>query len=134
MRKTYTDLINETVEYYKTHPRSVNLSDNSCLYISEQGRCAVGRCCKDDGETEAFLLNHENYTAQDLIERAGALKTLIFKEEYSHLTEIKAWEKLQNLHDSPIYWNELEADSPTRELTVSGREYYEELLATFEGM
>lgn len=48
---TKLDIIEETVEYYKTHNRATNKA-GGCFYLSEQGdMCAIGRCCRRPSQT-----------------------------------------------------------------------------------
>ena len=103
---TYSDIIDETVEYYCTHPRSLNYED-ICRYIGpDNERCAFSRCCTEDSKfQEGELAVHQ--------------RNAKFLPQYAHITDINFWNNLQKLHDSSDNWKTLRGE----ELTEKGLEY-----------
>ena len=88
---TYQDVLDETIEYYKTNPRGFNAEDNECVYLGPNNEmCAVGRCLINPG---AFK---NDYSAKSLIEDNSMN---VFKEEYRHLDDLEFWHELQIFHD-----------------------------------
>lgn len=105
--KTKTEIIEETFEYYKTHPRAINKNEG-CSYLTDTGAmCAVGRCMTDEavnfqkdnmdeGAGGCGLRLHDfsfsggigNYTELDKL----------LKPEY-HGHSVSFWQELQNFHD-----------------------------------
>lgn len=109
MQKTTDEIIDETVEYYKTHRRSE--SDGYCYYNGPNGeKCAFSRCC---------------YPNVDFKEKNGVQSQLfkitdpgILLPEYAHITDLQFWRELQSLHDNDDYWIKLGPD--TNELSSEG--------------
>lgn len=90
--KTYKEVIDETVEYYKTNPFGYDEVTCKCVYYHPENgaMCAVGRC----------LLNPQNvanYSADRLFAYGENFNLL--KEEYRHLNDLNFWSKLQEYHD-----------------------------------
>lgn len=85
-------LIDETVEYYKSNPRSINESDN-CVYIGPNGtKCAFSRVCVDDAQYDEGL-------------PASYQKMTYLLPEYQILRHhITFWNKLQRIHDNYKNW------------------------------
>jgi len=97
---TVTEIVNETVEYYSTHPRAYNSETLMCEYITAQGnKCAVGRCVSDDAATRWQF----NGLGQiDNIER-NTLEDALLPQYRGHSREF--WNELQHLHDREGHWN-----------------------------
>lgn len=126
---TPIEIIDETVEYYKTHPRAQKgKTVMGCEYKTADGRmCAVGRCF-----TEKALEEFENYdgAADDLFNsHIGFYDVTVFKPEYRinnsdisgfEYDAIRFWEDLQFLHDWPHHWIEESPESEIRELSERG--------------
>lgn len=101
---TEIEIIDETVEYYKTHKRAYNENSKLCAYINPHGdMCAIGRCLLPD-------------KAQFLVDISIALVHDLTIEELDPILEpkyrgksMKFWVQLQNLHDDTSFWepNEL---------------------------
>ena len=102
------DIIDETVEYYKTHDRASRPRsgvNSFCHYYMDGSMCAVGRCLKCPEDAEKGCVNKN--ILQDL------------KPEYvGH--EIVFWFELQKLHDRDTNWN-------GKSLTLTGKNYVKEL-------
>lgn len=89
---TYQDVLDETIEYYKTNPRGFNAEDYECVYLGPNNEmCAVGRCLINPS---AFENNYGSVI--NLIRDCGMG---IFKEEYRHLDDSEFWYELQLFHD-----------------------------------
>lgn len=97
---TVAEIVDETVEYYMTHPRAIR-DDGGCYYFDSDTRCmcAVGRCLMNPELTEG-----NNALAADLPGDLGCrnLDDLL-KPPYRGQTE-KFWEDLQELHDEGAHW------------------------------
>jgi len=108
--KTKREIIEETYEYYKTHPKAI--SGKGCAYLTSDGNmCAVGRCMND--ETIKFQWENMNLTACKApyrgfdfrygicIDSNAQVLDSLLKEEYrGH--EYDFWEKLQHFHDAGL--------------------------------
>lgn len=93
-KKTYHQVIDETVEYYLNNPRSVGV-DGLCLYNGPNGeKCAFSRCCEPDSQF------NEGWPASS----SGHMNNL--RAEYKHLNIPDFWNSLQELHDKEEYWTE----------------------------
>jgi len=93
MSKTAIEIIDETVEHYRTNLRA-RTDAGSCRYYVDGAMCAVGRC----------LVNPEDYAHCDMgvydfrVNRGFPLK----KEYEGH--PIAFWAALQHLHDIDEHW------------------------------
>lgn len=89
--KTYSSVIDETVEYYKTNAFGIG-EHGLCTYFSETGgMCAVGRCLKDPKKFRNFGAGFKKLITSFTFE--------IFKDEYKHLQDFHFWNLLQCYHD-----------------------------------
>lgn len=97
--KTALEIIDETVEYYSTHKRAVQKTEDGerCKYYYRGMTCAVGRCMpketakrteKENGGESAYVLHNLN-------ER-------LLPEYRGH--SILFWEVVQSLHDTETNW------------------------------
>ena len=95
---TKLQIINETVEYYSTHPRSIEESTGNCKYNGpDRLKCAFSRCCTD---TSVFTEGNSSCDQR--------FATLL--PQYEHIPfEDSFWVEIQSLHDQDGYWenNEL---------------------------
>jgi hypothetical protein len=114
--KTYKNVLDETVEYYKTHPRALD-HDRNCQYFTEGKMCAVGRCLHNPE-----IFGDMNITAHDLFVEQGMS---ILRPEYRGLSNTEFWTHLQELHDRHHYW---EGNS----LTEAGEDFYKYILNRIE--
>lgn len=113
---TATEIINETVEYYRKNPRSLDQS-GKCVYQSPEGNmCAVGRCLDWDKYKENII----NANQDGLIDLIYECKVLpsgrsidnnesvldpILAERYRGFS-LEFWSDLQVLHDTASYWED----------------------------
>ncbi len=121
---TKIEIINETVEYYRTHPRGIN-PDEQCVYLSlESAKCAVGRCMNEER-----LKEYGNFIGSigSLVNEEAQPVDYFLQEKY-HGHPLKFWENLQALHDGRSYWEETEEDNI---LTNVGLNYLAELKAKY---
>jgi hypothetical protein len=139
MKKTYKDVILETVDYYSKNKRGVNgliaINESRCVYKTSDGAmCAVGRCLTEEYLEKAKDIPGDVY---DLFEMSGLVKykknklivdneediVLMLKEEYSDLNDIHFWRDIQHFHDQDANWLENEkgqvlTDLGTKNLNV----------------
>ena len=119
---TVSELIKDSVEYYKDMPRGIKLNSDGtnagCEYRTDAGyMCAVGRCFngvgldylgEHSGDIEDVLSdisdeNEDNTTEYPYLEFDSYLK-----EEY-HNIDGHAWSMLQLLHDGDDNWTKYKA-------------------------
>ena len=125
--KTYSDVIEETIAYYRDHPRGMYTPEQGfaeCVYYNPDtgAMCAVGRCLKDAAALEDFRgpVPEEGWFAAPL--RAE------LKPEYAHLDNHHFWRDLQQLHDNDHNWqNKGNNRLPAGPLTEEGEEYADDL-------
>ncbi len=98
---TKIQIIDETVEYYKTHDRAID--DNlKCCYLSDDNRmCAHSRCLTDEARATLLQEFSNNATAYVVI---GEFGDECHKEEYRGHDE-EFWQRIQSIHDSHSYWS-----------------------------
>lgn len=88
------EIIDDTIDWYSSHPRSLLPGTNTCLYKGSDGKeCAFQRVVENDlsiceGKA-AFVL------ARD--------KAVTFKPGYEGHDE-DFWHEIQRLHDNQYYW------------------------------
>lgn len=117
--KTKTDIINETIEYYKTHKRGVN--KGTCFYYRDDVMCAVGRCMlypERFGESSAISVIFKRSNELD-----GALKP----EYREH--DISFWRDLQLFHD---YFDNWVSNGNKNKLSKNGKLRYNELIERYK--
>ena len=113
---TKLEIIDETIDYYKTHKRSIT-GNGTCLYVGiDNNRCAVSRCVIE--EKLNIFANHEGESIICVIHNEDNIDSLL-KEEY-HGHDITFWENMQELHDCDSYWD-INSEIPFNELTHQGR-------------
>jgi len=117
-KKTYLDVINETVKYYSADPknrRSLGEKGN-CLYNGPDGKqCAFARCA------EPIDSKHEGEAAIGLLIILGKD---ILKPEYRHLEDEIFWYKLQTLHDGDNFWTNAGLSKEGKEFVVALKVLY----------
>jgi hypothetical protein len=141
MRLTKQEILDETVEYYRTHPRGLN-TDGECVYCAGSGadpeapRCAVGRCMKPEAldiwggwKGNASSLDEKLWLAG-----GGTLDNILLPQHRGHRNTF--WCDLQILHDSGAmilhdsgasdYWES--NDTGGVDLTDVGQEAYEQFV------
>jgi hypothetical protein len=153
MKKTYKDIILETVDYYSKNKRGTHLNakivDADGITISEESRCvyktpdgamcAVGRCLTEEYLEKAKDIPGDVY---DLFEMSGLVKykknklivvneediVLMLKEEYSDLNDIHFWRDIQHFHDQDANWLR---DEEGQSLTELGKKNVNVLLLKY---
>ena len=87
-------LIDETVEYYSSHPRSISEEGNNCKYVGDNDeKCAFSRCCIDDAE-------------YDEGRPASCQRMKYLLPEYQILaSKLTFWNKIQHIHDGGKNWD-----------------------------
>ena len=87
-------LIDETVEYYSTHRRSINEEGNNCMYLGDyNAKCAFSRCCIDDAQ-------------YDEGRPASCQQMEYLLPEYQILANQPTfWNKIQRIHDGDKNWH-----------------------------
>lgn len=95
---TKKQIVEETIEYYKTNPRGIELNYQMCQYWTDEGNmCAIGRCLK---EPKKF----ENHLDENALELTDVDLEQFLKPEYlGH--DINFWVQLQMFHDENFNWN-----------------------------
>jgi hypothetical protein len=124
--KSTVDIINETVEYYKTNDRGVvdiNGKIAECVYYKKEKdkikMCAIGRCLKEPSNLEGVTMGLYNVF--------GSHVDYYLKEEYKGHNFI-FWRVIQHFHDHPHYW---EKSGDGWVLTDKGKQRYQELLESW---
>ena len=98
-RLTVEQIVEETIEYYRTHSRSINpfSAQTECLYNGPNGeRCAFSRCCIENAVSKLT----ENKSAALIIDFHG--DEILLPQYRGHNPLF--WADLQSLHDINIYW------------------------------
>lgn len=117
---TNEELLDETIEYYKTHPRAMN-ENGTCQYLTNEGNmCAIGRCLTKKGFQDVNIIDNKGYVVNGSLN----LKTLrpLLKSKYKKIT---FWEDLQYLHDRDLLWSPNETGG--NDLSSVGLGYVEQL-------
>lgn len=135
-RKRMSKLIDETVDYYRKHPRSMTNTgavDETCAYNGENGtHCAVGRNFVREVQEQGDGLSWNTQSLEwvnSMIKQGcrsifwGPDKVTSFDDllrEDVRGFPLNFWASLQVLHDDVDYWD-------GNELTDSGQAYLGEL-------
>lgn len=108
------EIIDETIEYYRTHKRAVRIN-GYCEYWTTDGRtCAVGRCCQDPPGIHLIAQSRDDTGVSDTW-----FDDELLKPEYRGHS-VLFWTDLQRLHDVGEFWAETETG---HELTERGHHY-----------
>ena len=131
---TKTDIINETINFYKKSNRGY--IQGSCQYYTEEGNmCAVGRCMisPEDSQVKYGMgtirgvvcrLNNIDLTTPESDLDTKSVDQLLKPEYHGH--NVGFWTDLQMLHDESSNWDD---DG----LTISGRAEANKLLTKYRG-
>lgn len=102
---TKFEIIDETVEFYKNNPRSLDefnihgIKTGNCVYLSNEGnKCGFSRCCTDEGVKilhEKFDINDGTGVQEDFLQ--------FLKPEYQG-HNLDFWKDIQSIHDSGGGW------------------------------
>ena len=93
---TKLQIIDETVEYYSTHPRSLRDDESSnCMYNGDNNtKCAFSRCCTDD-------------SIFDEGSSACAQKYAVLLPQYAYIPyDDVFWIEIQYIHDTNSFWKD----------------------------
>lgn len=122
-RLSATEIVDETIAYYRTHPRSLiyeNAYGPTCFYRGPNGaQCAVARCCPADTPLQ------EKTTASENIHELGDEMFLPQYRGYDKLF----WARLQTLHDADRHWTTLASGDVV--LTESGQAYADKIKSLY---
>lgn len=141
--KTKSQIINGTIRFYKTHPRSFvkahpgnkkcasTLCQYTIKYKNEDGscgttHCAVGRYLKSHHKGEDFEENGSS--VYDLGANRHGIDYYLVESAQGH--EIDFWGAMQGLHDSCQYWRE--NDKGGQDLTDLGKGAVETICENFD--
>ena len=110
MKKSYSDVIKETSEFYEKDPKNLRsitkcpeYAITECLYLGPNGnRCAFSRVCENTERVNEILRNSEDSMASVVLTKHGFD---ILKEEYRHLKNTLFWDDIQCLHDKDFFWD-----------------------------
>lgn len=101
--KTKIEIIDETVEYYKTHKRARTVT-GACNYRDFDGnKCAVGRCMHE-GAFDHPAVRTSEYVVDFNGEIYPKLDQLLKPEYKGHSLEF--WRDIQYYHDIENYFND----------------------------
>ena len=111
-KQNYIDLLDETVNYYKSDPSNRAISySGACMYYMNGKMCAVGRCLIDPKNIEKISSKEKDsssiktlLTSNKKIKKLNA-KDKLFKPKYTDFN-LHFWEDLQDLHDDSNNWTE----------------------------
>lgn len=101
---TIKEIVEETIEYYKTHKRGRNKITHVCEYKTSTGeRCAIGRVMSNKGLKTA-LNDMWGEIREDNVAESGFknLDEALMIKYRGHSEDF--WCDLQTLHDSDKYW------------------------------
>lgn len=110
-QKSMLEILDETVEYYRTHPRAV--ANGDCDYATlvngEYAFCGVGRCLIDPiglqkliGNEPASAKNFDSVMEGFGFPEFGSLESQLKPEYRGHPVDF--WQSLQAFHDSDGNW------------------------------
>ena len=131
------ELINETVEYYKTHPRGISKEEGYCVYKSSTGdKCAVGRCIQDK------FLDNDQLHQWVFVGGVEALEENLKKEHLTFEEVLKpeyrgqlksVWKSLQNWHDRKEFWHGgNDIHNEPQKMTLQGQDFLKRMLSYHE--
>ena len=112
---TFAELVDNTVEYYTTNPRSLQFPDGPCVYEGPNGeRCAAARLC-DESATDLEAMDIVHDTSWNEVYHFATLKP-----EYAHFNndQISA---LQCMHDTHENWLKPDGERGTEGLSEIGK-------------
>jgi hypothetical protein len=138
MKKTIKQIIEESKEYYRTHPRSKDKkgSDNlySCFYnliVDNKivSHCVVGRCLLKKYQILDLKGNDcDNYTLV-VDNKAGCLDNMLKPEYRGHSEDF--WDMLQELHDTNDYWEPSKVEGEYQLINKKGEERIKVILTHY---
>ena len=113
MRKmSVIELVQDTIQYYKTHPRGVLTSLTSspaepctCYNPTTGAMCAVGRCMISPGEHGQATVSELRSWDEIKEEYVGGIDHVLKEEYRGH--SVDTWKRLQSLHDHRGNWEQV---------------------------
>lgn len=99
---TKKEIIDETVEYYKTHERGYDASINVCVYTSStDAKCAIGFRMNPKS-----LEKYKNYqgAVDDLLSDSSENIDNILELKYKG-HDLEFWLEIQSFHDNSRNWD-----------------------------
>lgn len=120
---TEVEIINETVEYYKNNERAT--SGGYCRYRTNPGnKCAIGRVMTDSAIAKfgGYIGGITSLKGSKELEALAATIDDLLKPQYKG-HHISFWTDLQDFHDVPENWNQLQLG-----LTKDGEKVYRYLI------
>jgi hypothetical protein len=117
---TAIEIIDETVEYYKNNPRSLN-NIGECLYYNNGNMCAFGRCATKKGLE--YLEYNENTSVCNLKKKPNSILKDVYKGH-----SLDFWCDLQLFHDRGENWKE---NNGGNTLTTKGLIVYNKLIEKY---
>ena len=137
-QRTKKEILDETVEYYKTHKRASTCStiNGGCYYFINGDMCALGRCFTEEvieeirplDVTASNVVLDNGFKIHSGICPGNPVQQDMLKEEYRGHDDV-FWVHLQGLHDDGTYWSSY--DDPSL-LSKSGKKRLQYLLDEFE--
>jgi len=114
---TKIEIIDETVEYYTTHPRAIEPTTGKCSYKNKNGDfCAHSRCLTDKARNIILEDQRNHGGCYGIIKDYG---DEIHQEKYQG-HDSGFWGEIQKLHDGKVNWTINE--NGKNELTQEGKE------------
>ena len=110
-RMSVIELVQDTIQYYKTHPRGVLVSHSSptesctCYNPTTGAMCAVGRCMINPGEYGQATVSELRSWDEKKEEYVGGIDHVLKEEYRGH--SIDTWKRLQSLHDHRGNWEQV---------------------------
>ena len=130
---TKTEIINDTVRYYRSNPRGYSNKLNGCIYQKDGMSCAIGRFFNSkatdeirgfDGAAEDLEYHLEvKYKFPNL---DSILKVIV------HGHSLEFWTDLQILHDTASYWEPCVTKGGLK-LSTEGIKHRDEMLVKYKG-
>lgn len=122
---TFAELVDKTVEYYSTNPRSL-FDKLSCKYAGPNGeRCAAARLC-DESLSNFLEMDDLHDTSWGQVEYLAVLKP-----EYAHFNVMQI-SALQNLHDLHFHWLNPYGREGAEGLSEKGKRFVESIKSKYQ--
>lgn len=132
LKERMTDILNDTVEYYKSNPRGI--VDDNCHYFKKapDGKicmCAVGRYMIDPEKVTSIHWVIPVRELDELYSKNGGFDYLL-KQEYRGIP-LMFWDDLQEFHDENRFW--FFEENECNRLTPEGEAFYGAILRNIKG-
>lgn len=139
MNKTIKQIIEESKEYYRTHPHSKERKDlqdsrtyHSCFYnliVDNKiiSHCIVGRCLLEKYHVLDLKGNDCDNCTLVIDNKASCLDDMLKPEYRGHSEDF--WDMLQELHDIDCYWKPSDVEGEYQLISEKGEEHIKRILA-----